>query len=289
MREERFLFYGPEETIAGIDENGYGPLIGPLIITGIQIQAPFDSIYSLRREILGFNAIIEDSKKIFKRNLKSYKKGEEIARYLIKLAGKTGDDFFSLIKSISTYEPHNLINFKLPVWEKDLDEKGQLLPEIKIKDIYVEIIDAPEFNSLIKRFDNKAFVDFLGFKRVREKLPSKIYFMGKIGGTKFYRNFFFVGGEDVKVIEEKHHISYYKIGERELYFLLNGDEEYLPIMLAGILGKYIRELFMKSISELFGFKDSIPFASGYRHDPKTQILKKEILKRGLKERFIRDR
>ena len=287
MKEEKFTFYGPEITITGIDENGYGPLIGPLIVTGIQIQTSFDSIYSLKREIIGFNGIIEDSKRVFKRNLKSYKKGEQIALHLLRLAGKKVKDFYSLLESITNYTPHDLVNFKLPVWENTIIFSESLLPGVKIKDVYVEVIDALNFNALVNRFGNKAFIDFLGFKRVREKLPSKVYMMGKIGGTKFYRSFFSAGGEDVEVIEEKHHISYYKIKDSELYFLLNGDEEYLPIMLAGILGKYIRELFMKSISELFGFNDIIPFASGYRHDPKTRIIEEKILQKGLKERFIR--
>ncbi len=287
---DRFFFYGPEKVITGIDENGYGPLIGPLIITGVQIKASFDSIYSLKRELLRFDKLIQDSKKIFRRTPKSYATGEGIALSLLRHAGKNTDDFFSLISSISSYEISDLVNFKIPVWDQKAEH--DYFPktiEFEIKDIYIEVIDATLFNKQIERYDNKAYIDFLGFKKVREHLESDIYLMGKIGGTKYYGDFFFVSGDRVTALIEERHISLYTYNGRELYFLLNGDEQYLPVMLSGIVGKYVRELFMKSISELFGFKDIIPFASGYHHDPKTKMLKEQILKEKKAKRFIRIR
>ena len=289
MEQEKFIFCGQKRIVTGIDENGYGPLIGPLIITGVQLTTEFDSLYSLKREILEFDKVIKDSKKIFKRNLQTYRKGEQIALHLLRSAGKLKNDFFSLVKNISNYEASYLTNFNIPVWEDSIPAAENFLGSIKVNDLYVEIIDTPRFNALVTRFNNKAFIDFLGFKRVREQLPSDVYLMGKIGGMKYYRNFFMVAGENATAILEEHHISFYRVQHKELYFILNGDEEYLPITLAGILGKYIRELFMKSISELFGFEGTIPFASGYRHDPKTRILTERIIKSGLKERFIRTR
>ncbi len=287
---ERFVFSGEEKTITGIDENGYGPVIGPLIITGIQVKAPFDSIYSLSRDILQFHATIDDSKKIFKRSKKSYVTGESLALTILKHAGLIPDTFYSLIKMLSDTIPHDLPDFRLPVWTNDrLNIMCSSIELPIIKEIRVKILSAHDFNSYVTRFKNKAFIDFLGFKAIRDTLISDVYMMGKIGGTKFYREFFKLTGEYPEPVVEEHDISYYRSDNTELFFLLNGDELFLPIMLAGILGKYIRELFMKSICEKFGLFDEIPFASGYRHDRKTFILLKEIEKNNAYERFVRIR
>jgi len=285
---EQFVFKGEEKTVAGIDENGYGPLIGPLIITGVKIKIPFDSIYSVSRDILQFHAMIDDSKKIFKRSEKSYSKGESLALRILKHAGITPRTFHTLVRMLSDTIPEDIPDFGLPVWSKDnLDTYNIELPIIE--EVRFKILTARDFNSYINRFKNKAFVDFLGFKAIRDRLQSDVYMMGKIGGTKYYREFFKLTGEHPKPITEERDISYYTVHNMELFFLLNGDELFLPIMLAGILGKYVRELFMKAICEKFGLFDEIPFASGYRHDRKTFILLKEIEKHNATERFVRIR
>lgn len=286
---ERFIFNGKRKTVVGIDENGYGPLIGPLIITGIKITTPFDSIYSVSRHILQFSKMIDDSKKVFKRSLKSYQRGESIALSIIYKAGYTPKTFHSLIELISKNTPSHLPDFPLPVWnDKDNFHLLNLLDDaIKLDKIYLEIISAEEFNLLIERFKNKAFIDFLGFKRVREALKAEIFMMGKIGGTKFYTNFFKLTKENTKVLTEEHTISYYKSDDTELYFILNGDEIYLPLMLASIIGKYIRELFMKAICEKFDLFSLIPYASGYKHDKKTYTLLNRIKQNNLTNKFVR--
>jgi len=82
-----------------------------------------------------------------------------------------------------------------------------------------------------------------------------------------------------EILKENKGHSAYKIRYRdkllEIHFLLDGDKIYYPIAIASIIGKYLRELFMKVLNERFGFDDEIPFSSGYKHDIKTiQLIEK---------------
>ncbi len=287
---ERFIFNGEEKQVTGIDENGYGPLIGPLIITGIRLILPYDSIYSTTRYILNFHKSIKDSKKVFKRSRRSYIIGESIALSILKSAGYNIESFHSLLSSLSDATPLDLADFNLPTWQDQKHIDDFLLPQhIKVDKIHIEVFQAKRFNDFVERYNNKSFLDFYGFKLVRDKLNADVYMMGKIGGTNNYQKFFELTKEYPEVILEEKEVSYYKINDQKMYFLLNGDEMYLPLMLAGIIGKYVRELYMKAICERFGLFGDVPFASGYRHDRNTEILKGRIEKNHMSKYFIRTR
>ncbi len=288
---ERFIFKGEKKTVTGIDENGYGPVVGPLVITGISLVLPFDSIYSVSRDILGFHRAIDDSKKVFKRSLKSYIKGEQIALSILAKAGLSPRSFHSLLKLISTATHYDIPDFPLPVWADTYTTSFNSILDrnIAVDKIHLEIFEADKFNQMVERFRNKAFIDFFGFKLVREATGADVFMMGKIGGTKYYREFFRLTGEYPHTIVETHEVSYYITNQTEIFFLLNGDELYLPLMLASIIGKYVRELYMKAICEKFGLSGEIPYASGYKHDKKTDSLLERIRQSNLSSRFIRVR
>jgi ribonuclease HII len=108
-----------------------------------------------------------------------------------------------------------------------------------------------------------------------QKLPDfDVAMCGKIGGTKYYRPLLEDFYTKVDAIQEQRSISSYRIADgREVHFILNGDDKFLPIAMASVIGKYIRELFMLQINRKFGHDEPIPWASGYRHDGKTfQLL-----------------
>jgi len=299
--------------IIGVDENGYGPVLGPLIVTGVLLEsdeAPFD----LRIERFKFPIKIRDSKKIFTRTKSSYFAGEIVAHAILGAAGLKVRSFHELIDAITEEGVRGLLkssslyetifeDFSLPVWAKEIRDnqlqKSLHHLNIKIVRLFSKIVLPYEFNQLLKKYFSKTTLDFFLFLNILEELSSydTTGLLGKLGGTKHYTSLFEKEGVNVnEVVRETRGISSYKINlkGKDLYihFIMDGDEVYIPITFASIVGKYIRELFMLSLNKFLGHQDLLPWASGYRHDHKTWILIEEwkkILPDIKKDYFIREK
>jgi len=296
-----YEFFRNKLKIIGIDENGYGPLLGPLIITGIKIELEGEDPL-IETEVAQFKTpfTLKDSKYIFNRSGHSYKRGEQIVFELLDIMDIKARTFQELLDLISINEiniqEYNLKDFKIPTFQDKLT-KTEFSNYWKkagffFKDVKINVIMPDRFNREIEQFNNKSIVDFKGFMEVANQLiyEDEYYVLcGKIGGTEHYSRFFKALNLNFKIIKERRVYSEYLLnGRHHVYFLLNGDEMYLPIMLASIIGKYIRELFMLALSRKLGFNTEIPYASGYRHDQKTYELLK-MLNHDDKKKWVRIR
>jgi len=296
-----YEFFRNKLKIVGIDENGYGPLLGPLIITGIKIEMEGEDPL-IETDVVQFRTPfrLKDSKYIFTRSSHSYKRGEQIVFKVFNLLGIKTKTFQELLNLISinpiTIGEYGLEDFGIPVFQNELVKTDFSNYWAKVglffKDVKINVIMPDKFNREIEQFNNKSIVDFKGFMEVAKELidEDKHYVLcGKIGGTDRYSRFFEALSINYKTVIEKRVHSEYLLNEKDhIYFLLNGDEKYLPIMLASIVGKYVRELFMLALSRKLGFNTEIPYASGYRHDQKTYELLK-MLNDTEKKRWIRIR
>jgi len=270
--------------IIGIDENGLGPILGPLIISGIKLKVKEPVFFYSKIENLKSIFKIDDSKNVFKRTEKwTYSKGEIISLSILKTF-----NFENLIEKyvrliISNYERNFYIkNYKLPIWAKTYKENN-LRDEINFIDYKAYAIFPNEFNKELLKI-NKFQMDIKFFLNLAYELSSNefnIVFCGKVGGYTYYtKEFLKLGITKYEILKENKGHSAYRIRYRdklfEIHFLLDGDKIYYPIAIASIIGKYLREIFMKALNENFGFNDEIPFSSGYKHDIKTDQLMEKI-------------
>ncbi len=290
-----FIFDTSEWYVAGVDENGYGPLLGPLIVTGVSLRVKgADPLSASELKGYRFPIPIKDSKELFKRSLASYRVGESVAITVLRICGKEFTSLQGIIDGLSLRKfclgNYGIEDVDLPAFGGHMNE--HLVRYLSNSSIFVEalvvnILMPDEFNEAVTALGNKALLDFRSFMEVQKALDARFFIMGKIGGTSHYGHFFEHLGIPFQLIKESFGASTYKLQDGEIVnFILHADREYLPVTFAGIIGKYLRELIMYSLSRSLGLDTEIPYASGYYHDKRTFEVA-EKLPSGLRDRWVR--
>ncbi|MGB9608507.1 MAG: hypothetical protein ACPL7E_08225 [bacterium] len=269
--------------VVGIDENGLGPLLGPLVVTATLL-----SVADLEPLLRGS---LRESKEIFR----SGKKMEEGERYVLS--------FFHLLKGYIPSQPKEILkelllplddtcisplphcqpDFKIPHWcnisEINENEAKTFLQEVGAELLEVKSIALcpAQLNKRLQSY-NKNHIDYLLFEELmiyfKRKFKEDILFLcGGIGTTKSYENYFrHLASLTYKKTEwNEEELSYSFPSFGEVRFIKDG-ERYFPIALSSDFGKYIRELFVEQMNSFFrDILPSLPYCSGYR-DEKTKLF-----------------
>lgn len=269
--------------VLGIDENGLGPLMGPLVVTGTLLE--------YGREDPGWFDDIADSKSFFSARIPSkYSKMEETAAAIFNLANKRAPRSPAEILDVfcgglNCFSGANICNGNIPakfIWadpdkiRKRCDEFAEwaFMNDVKIEKVRSFCLCPNRINNFVSKGGTKILLDFLTFCNVIKESPEKNNLhvqAGKIGGLKFYGPYLRYNFPDYSLaaLEEKN--------ERSSYFLKNGaagfrmefimdvEKKSFPAALSSIAGKYVREIVMESIRRTLNINEDI---SGY-HDSKT--------------------
>ncbi|HON05285.1 MAG TPA: hypothetical protein P5065_02900 [Candidatus Ratteibacteria bacterium] len=268
-----------------IDENGYGPTLGPLITTGIAGTSDIDN---------GWPEDIVDSKKLFS----SYKKFatiEKIALSLFKITFKkfpsTALDLFKQSNDIKCPKEqiclNNLPQVPMKTSIDQINSYTEYLYDflnkqnITIKSIYSQITCVKEFNNLCRKKLRKDYMNYLQFEKIIlnycKTFENIVVSAGKIGGRNYYMDFFqkTFSSWKIKKINESKDISEYTLIKNNsgivLKFVKNIEDKSFLGVLAGIYGKYIREISMIGINRFLGTNR---FISGYRDRYTSEFIKK---------------
>lgn len=97
---------------------------------------------------------------------------------------------------------------------------------------------------------------------------------GKVGGMADYDRFFgpLSGRLRTTLRQGRDESAYHFPGLGRIHFIKDADGRHPLVMLASLVGKYLRELLMARISQFYtGLDDRLPQSSGY-HDPVTARL-----------------
>ena len=257
-----------KQIILGTDEAGYGPNLGPLVVSLTAWETSADDISSLSKVLKNEGIPLGDSKKIYH--------GESIAaletgvlvplRTLKKNVQPIANDEEKIVRLSETFEA---------VLQRH---------QVKIFDMQYRSVEPEEFNQLLDRFESKGtllsqvtlrlIVDQLEkLTRKKNSLPVLIL-CDKHGGRNHYLDLLseFFPGEFIQTVQQSRESSVYRLTwsgrQLEFRFLAKG-ESHVPIALASMLAKYHRELAMAQFNVFW--RSHVPDlrpTAGYPEDAK---------------------
>ncbi|NOX60164.1 MAG: hypothetical protein GXP29_15075 [Planctomycetes bacterium] len=292
--------------VVGIDEAGYGPLLGPLVVTATVFEVPDglqnEDLWNLLREAICRDPSrhetrlpIADSKKLYDR-----KKGlitlERTALVMLNTANRSPHTLRDLLHVLSPGMLAELQNHPwyaayecdIPTASSALDistranavKRCMSASQVSLRGIFSEVLLESDYNRRIQITRNKAAVLMQAalrlVQRVRDRFgPCVIVHVDRHGGRSRYREALmtFFECKPLRIISETATHSAYTVGGSDdtwtIDFTTKGETSHLPIALASIFSKYLRELLMGAINAYFAERIAglVPTA-GYYTDAK---------------------
>ena len=283
-------------TLAGIDEAGFGPILGPLVVSSCTFSVPRallksdmwevlkKSISRKKRQLAG-RILITDSKKAYSKSTGT----KHLERAALAVLGCLGYQVRNLrqLTAVLSGDPQEK---SAAAWHKRLQsypwyqQTDKVQPQAAPKDIAVaravlsndmndhgigltdvrsSCLDVGFYNDLVRRVNNKASVLFIAaaelIRNIIDKHPENDIhiFIDRQGGRVHYRENLMRSfeGMSLRIISEDTNSSSYELfdGKRYIYisFSVGADDAYMPVALASMVSKYLREMLMGCINSYF--------------------------------------
>ena len=258
--------------VLGTDEAGYGPNLGPLVVSLTAWEADPNDLPTLFEPLKKEGITIGDSKKLYHGgSLAALETGVLVPLRLLK----------------KNLREKNV----LPVanGEEKIDRLSVKFAEIsqqhhvQILDMQYRSVNPEEFNRLLDRFDSKgSLLSHVTLRLIADQLAKPadkkdtpvLVLCDKHGGRNRYLDILteFFPGEFIQAVQESRESSVYRLTlesrQLEFRFLAKG-ESHLPIALASMLSKYHRELAMIRLNDFW--RSHVPDlqpTAGYPEDAK---------------------
>ena len=294
----------------GVDENGLGSRLGPLVVTAVLARADADGQKTLSRKLpRSLRGSLDDSKRLVSHL--DVTLGEAWARELAGAEVETPAELFARlslegVRKLRAPCPrhaeaqcwsHASETFEAPavLRKRIARHRGLLLARgVELLDVKTSVVCTETLNQGRGTGKNRFVMDLHAMEALvlalrREAGEDVQAVCGKVGGIAEYSRYFGpLGGWLHNVLEEGQARSSYRFpGVGQLAFVRDADASDPLVMLASLVGKYVRELFMGRIARHYPARDDEPRPSGY-HDPVTaRFVERTALVR--KRRKVPDR
>ena len=294
----------------GVDENGLGARLGPLVVTGVLAEVDGRGTRTLGRKLpRAIRADLDDSKRLISHA--DSRLGEGWARALSTAPAATPT---ALLESL-LLEDHTALRSPCPshvasqCWAVDgesfqaddalcqrLREHRRALEArgVRVLAVRSSVVCTKRLNQARLRGVNRFVSDLHAMERLvvelRRCAGAEVHAIcGKVGGIHEYGKFFGpLGGRLHAVLGEGAARSGYRFpGLGEVYFVRDADAADPLVMLASLVGKYVRELLMARIVRFYPAREEDPPPSGY-HDPVSAAFVKRTHRHRQKQRVPDD-
>ena len=324
---------------AGIDEAGYGPMLGPLCVAATafviadhntaegdicDLWKRLNKVVCRKRTDKRKRIAIDDSKKL---KLPNDSEGahplKHLERGVLSFFGARGDGasvnvrdcldcddrlfealalgcsnapWYSSTTSLPVAHSEDELRIAISRLKRELQTAGVACPLMRC-----EAIDADSFNRQVEMMGVKSNVNFCAVMRhidaIWKRWPheSPHIVVDRQGGRTHYLRDLMTAYPDaqVQILEESDLLSQYRIDHNgsliKVSFAVEAESAHLPVALASMIAKYVRELFMIRLNRYF--QTLIPelrATAGYTEDARRYLADIEglISQRGIERRTL---
>jgi len=274
--------------IAGIDEAGFGPLLGPLVISSVCFSIDKSMLAAdlwdylsksvgYRRRGLSGRLLICDSKKAHnKTNGISHLQRTSLS--CLKLLAFEPENLDELLQTLCPHCRMRLLDYPwhrycekvaLEHAKADIAIASKVFANdmkannIKLLDIQSNCLDVRHYNRMVDVVRNKSNVLFSATAELLMNAWEKYaqdslqVIIDRQGGRVHYREHLsrIFTGAKLRILKETPSNSSYEITQdnrqMKVHFVVKADNDFLPVSLASMVSKYLRELLVANINKYF--------------------------------------
>jgi len=290
--------------LVGIDEAGFGPILGPLVVSSSMFSMPDNLLNSDLWQLLRKSAsnsrkhisgrlLIADSKKAFIRSqgIKNIQRTVLACLNCLEKNPSSLNDLLMLLcpnccqrlKNYPWYK--NTQDYSLSYDHADLSIASEVFKDnlisndIKLLELKSYCLDVAYYNKMVNTVRNKANVLFSATSMLIKHAFDNFdddqiqVIIDRQGGRIHYRKKLLTMFEnmDLKIIQQTPNNSSYELqanGKKmRLHFVVKADNRFLPVSLASMVSKYLRELLIDNINHYFrNFHSDLKPTAGYWKD-----------------------
>ena len=290
--------------LVGIDEAGFGPILGPLVVSSSAFSLPHDllkaDLWQVLRKSLGDTRkrlagrlLVADSKKAYSKSI-GIKHLERTVLTALQCLGKEPTTLTELAELLC---PTCLERWSDYPWYEDVgshrlsaDGADRAIASAVLADDLTSnamellalescCLDVAYYNRMVAAVKNKANVLFTATSRLIKTAYDNFggddlhIVVDRQGGRVHYRKVLqrMFGEMELKILRESPATSSYELRANgkamRLHFVVGADGRFLPVSLASMTSKYLRELLIQNINRYFnGFGADLKPTAGYWKD-----------------------